>query len=131
MMTDTIADMLTRLRNASLVKKDQTMVPISRLKGDILRILKNHNYIADYEEIDSASGKEYVVSLRYDQDGQPVIRHIKRISTPGRRVYSGSKELKSVLNGLGLAILSTSKGLMTDREARKASLGGEIICEIW
>lgn len=130
-MTSPIADLLTRLRNASAVGKEEVILPASRMKADILRVLKNHNYISNFEEVEEAKKKFIKVTLRYDDTKQPVLRHLELVSKPGLRNYVGKEEIPYVLNGYGLAIISTSKGLMTDREARKAGIGGELICKIW
>lgn len=132
MMTSPIADLLTRLRNASAVNKAEIAVPASRLKQDILRVLKNHNYIADFQESEEAKAKVIKITLRYAEgDRKPALTHLELVSKPGLRRYIGKEEIPTVLNGYGMAIISTSKGLMTDREARQAGLGGELICKIW
>ncbi len=128
-MTDTIADMLTRVRNASLVKKTEVLVPFSKIKLDIAKILVNNGYLAKAELI-KEKHPLILLFLRYNS-GQPAISSIKRISKPGRRCYVKKDEIKQILNGFGLAILSTPKGLLTDQEARKQNVGGEIICEVY
>ncbi|MDD4994982.1 MAG: 30S ribosomal protein S8 [Patescibacteria group bacterium] len=130
MFTDPIADMLTRIRNASRVQKAEVHMPASRLKFAIAKILEHENFIKSVVEIPEAHG-EIVITLRYEDDGQPTIRNIQRVSKPGRRVYAGKYELPRVLNDYGIAIISTSRGLMTNKEARKQKLGGEVICEVY
>ena len=129
-MTDPIADMLTRIRNASAVKKAEVVLPFSKIKYQIAEILKESGWLKDVEKI---KGKfaQIRVELKYDKDGQSTILSIKRISKPGRRVYVDKNNLPVVLNNLGIAIISTSRGLMTNREAKRKSLGGEVICEIY
>lgn len=129
-MTDQIADLLTRIRNALKVHKPLITLPYSRVKRDILGVLKQEGYILDAEMIEEAGFSQLKVSLRYVGAKLPAIRTLKRISKPGSRVYAKSKELPVVLNDLGIAIVSTSHGIMTNREARKRGLGGEVLCEI-
>ena len=129
-MTDPIADMLTRIRNANQAKHEVVEMPASRLKLEILEVLKNEGYIAEYEKIEDGKQGVIKVTLKY-VNKERVIKGIKRISKPGLRVYAKSTELPQVLNGLGVAIISTSKGLMTDKEAREAGLGGEVLAYIW
>jgi len=131
MMTDPIADMLTRIRNALMARHKTVVVPGSKLKLEIARILKEEGYIEDYRVIEEKPQIKIEIVLKYDERKRPVIAGIRRVSKPGRRIYRGYKELPKVLNGLGIAIISTSQGIMTDHEARKRRLGGEIICEIW
>jgi len=133
-MTDPIADMLTRIRNASAVKKKKVYVPFSKIKLEILRILKSEGFILGFEEI-KAGSQDYKfggisVDLKYEGN-KTVISDIKRISKPGRRVYVSNDDMPRVLNGLGIAIISTSQGIMTNVKARKLGLGGEVICEIY
>ncbi len=129
MMTDPIADMLTRIRNASLVKKKEVSIPFSKIKLAIAAILLREGYIAKVEE--SKSKPAFIIlTLKYGE-GFPVIQNLKRVSTPGSRRYVKKSEIKKILNGLGLAILSTPLGLLTDKEARQANVGGELICEIY
>ena len=131
-MTDPIADMLTRIRNACGSKHRRVDVPMSRMKTEIARILKENNFIQDYQTVDVDGGKRMLrLRLRYAAGGQPVIRELKRVSTPGLRRYVGVNEIPRVRNGLGVAILSTSKGLMSDRQARQARTGGELIAVVW
>ncbi|MFZ8831511.1 MAG: 30S ribosomal protein S8 [Thermodesulfobacteriaceae bacterium] len=131
MMTDPIADMLTRIRNALMARHKTVVVPGSKLKLEIVRILKEEGYIEDYRVIEEKPQIKIEIVLKYDEKKRPVIAGIKRVSKPGRRIYRGYKELPKVLNGLGIAIISTSQGIMTDHEARKRRVGGEVICEIW
>lgn len=129
-MTDPIADMLTRIRNANQAKHEVVEMPASRLKLEVLEVLKNEGYIAEYEKIEDGKQGVIKVTLKY-VNKERVIKGIKRISKPGLRVYAKSTELPQVLNGLGVAIISTSNGVMTDREARKNKLGGEVIAFVW
>ena len=129
-MTDPIADMLTRIRNANQAKHEVVEMPAPRLKLEILEVLKNEGYIAEYEKIEDGKQGVIKVTLKY-VNKERVIKGIKRISKPGLRVYAKSTELPQVLNGLGVAIISTSNGVMTDREARKNKLGGEVIAFVW
>jgi small subunit ribosomal protein S8 len=131
-MTDPIADMLTRIRNACGSKHRRVDVPMSRMKTEIARILKENNFIQDYQAVEAENGKQMLrLRLRYAAGGQPVIRELKRVSTPGLRRYVGVNEIPRVRNGLGVAILSTSKGLMSDRQARQARTGGELVAVVW
>ncbi len=131
-MTDPIADMLTRIRNACGSKHRRVDVPMSRMKTEIARILKENNFIQDYQTVETDDGKQMLrLRLRYAAGGQPVIRELKRVSTPGLRRYVGVDEIPRVRNGLGVAILSTSKGLMSDRQARQARTGGELVAVVW
>lgn len=129
-VTDTIADFLTRIRNASAAKHKSVDVPASNLKMAIAEILKDQGYIQDFSK--SEDGKQGVLSLklRYYY-GQPVIREIHRVSKPGRRIYAPAERLPRVRNGLGIAIISTPRGVMTDKEARRENVGGEVLCTIW
>jgi small subunit ribosomal protein S8 len=129
---DTIADMLTRIRNACLVKHQTTNVPATKMTRSIAKVLKDEGFINDYEEAGEGIKKHIVVSLKYKgKNRQPIITAMKRISKPGLRVYSNCKELPRVLGGIGIAIISTSSGIMTDREARRQGIGGEVLCYIW
>lgn len=131
-MTDPIADLLTRIRNAHTAKHDRLDSPASQLKLDICRILKDEGFITDYEPRgDEPSRKEIRIILRYTPEGEPAIQHLQRVSKPGRRVYRGAGELRPVLNGLGVGIVSTSRGVMTDQQARDQRVGGEVLCEVW
>ena len=130
-VTDTIADMLTRIRNASSMGYVEVTVPASNLKEDIARILKEEGFIKDYKVKSEDNKKNLELTLKYGNKKERVITGLKRISKPGLRVYVKSDEVPRVLNGLGIAIISTSKGLMTDKEARKQNLGGEVLAYIW
>ena len=130
-MTDPIADMLTRIRNALRVRRESVDVPASRLKLRIAEILKIEGYITSFQVISEGSKKNLRIFLKYDEKGKPVIEGLKRVSKPSRRVYAGCEEIPKVLNGYGINIISTSKGVITDREARRKRIGGEIICSIW
>jgi small subunit ribosomal protein S8 len=131
-MTDPIADMLTRIRNACGSKHRRVDVPLSRMKTEIARILKENNFIQDYQTVEVGDGKQMLrLRLRYAAGGQPVIRELKRVSTPGLRRYVGVNDIPRVRNGLGVAILSTSKGLMSDRQARQSRTGGELVAVVW
>ena len=130
-MTDPIADMLTRIRNANMVAHETVSIPASKLKIELAKLLKAEGFIADYEVKDAGKFKEIVVTLKYDERKRPVISKLERISKPGLRSYCKAKNLPKVLGGLGVAIVSTSKGLLTDRKARKENIGGEVICYIY
>ena len=129
-LTDPIADMLTRLRNGNTARHTDVKVPFSKIKESIANILKNEGYIAGYEIKEEGNIKDIVVTLKY-VDGETVIKGLKRISKPGRRVYSSVENLPKVLGGLGIAIVSTPKGVITDKECRKHSVGGEVLCYVW
>ena len=129
-MTDPIADMLTRIRNANQAKHLSVTMPASRLKLEILNVLKNEGYISEYEKVEDGKQGVIKVTLKYNNK-ERVIKGLKKISKPGLRVYAKSSELPKVLNGLGVAIISTSNGIMTDREARQKKLGGEVIAFVW
>ena len=129
--TDPIADMLTRIRNANSSKHKTVDVPASKMKLAIANILFKEGYITSFEEISNDVQGTIRISLKYDENGNRVIAGIKRISKPGLRVYASKEDLPKVLNGLGIAIVSTSKGMMTDREARKEGLGGEVLAYVW
>jgi small subunit ribosomal protein S8 len=131
MMTDPIADMLTRIRNAVRVERPVVEMPLSKVKRGLAEVLKREGYIWDWEELDAQPGKQLRLHLKYGPNGEMVIRHIKRVSKPGRRIYSGADRLRPVLNGLGISIISTSRGVISDREARQRNLGGEVLCELW
>ena len=131
MVNDTIADMLTRIRNANSMKYAIVEVPASKMTKGIAEILTNEGYIEKYESIKNGSSEILVLTLKYGSKKERVISGLKRISKPSLRVYVKSDEMPKVLNGLGIAIVSTSKGLMTDKEARKQNLGGEVLAYIW
>ena len=130
-MSDPIADMLTRIRNANTAKHDTVEIPASKTKVHLAEILKNEGFIKDFEVVDDNVQGKIVVTLKYGPNRERVITGLKRISKPGLRRYCKSDNVPKVLGGLGIAIISTSKGIMTDKEARKAGLGGEVICYIW
>lgn len=130
-MTDPIADMLTRIRNSLMASQELVNIPSSKLKINIAKVLKTEGYIRNFRLISDGQRKFIRIFLKYDKDGVPVIEGIKRISKPSRRTYAGSDKIPDVLNGYGIGIISTSRGLMTDREARKRNIGGEIICSVW
>ncbi|MBX6331598.1 MAG: 30S ribosomal protein S8 [Gemmatimonadaceae bacterium] len=131
-MTDPIADMLTRIRNACGSRHRRVDIPASKLKEEIARLLLENNYIKDYKTLETEDGRKIIrVYLRYAAGDQPVIRELRRVSTPGLRKYVGVKDIPRVRNGLGMAILSTSQGLMTDRQARHARTGGELLAVVW
>jgi small subunit ribosomal protein S8 len=131
MMTDPIADMLTRIRNAVRVERPHVEMPTSKVKRGLAEVLKREGYIWDWKEVEAKPAPQLQIELKYGPNGERVIRHLKRVSKPGRRVYSGSTKLKPILNGLGISILSTSRGVISDREARQRNLGGEVLCELW
>ncbi|NLK12272.1 MAG: 30S ribosomal protein S8 [Candidatus Phytoplasma sp.] len=129
-MTDPIADMLTRIRNANKMRHPKVEIPASKLKTDILSVLKKEGFIKDFS-IQNNEKPNIVVTLKYTQDNERVIKGLKRISKPGLRVYAQVDQLPKVLNGLGVALISTSKGILTDREARLSNVGGEVLAYIW
>jgi small subunit ribosomal protein S8 len=134
MMTDPIADMLTRIRNASMARHDRTEMPYSRLKEHVARVLKSEGFVDDVrvsEAGDDKGHKQLTVVLRYGRDKQSALDGVRRVSTPGRRVYVRFDRIPRVLSGMGVSILSTSHGVMTDKDARKQRVGGELICEVW
>lgn len=130
-MTDPVADMLTRLRNANSAHHDQVSLPSSKLKKNIAAILQQEGYIAGYEETDARVGKTLIITLKYGAKRERSISGIKRVSKPGLRVYAKSTELPKVFGGLGVAILSTSSGLLTDRQAEQKGVGGEVLAYVW
>lgn len=130
-MTDPLGDMLTRIRNAQMRKKSKVSTPASKLRANVLDVLKSEGYIRGYALVELDGGKsEFEIELKYF-DGQPVIKEIKRVSKPGRRVYASVDKLPTIFNGLGISILSTSKGVMSDAEARTNNVGGEVLCTIF
>ena len=129
-VTDTIADMLTRIRNANQMRYEEVTVPASNIKKEIARILKEEGFINDYKIVSDDAQGTIVLTLKYNKK-ERVITGLKRISKPGLRVYAKNDEIPKVLNGLGIAIISTSKGIMTDKEARKQNIGGEVLAYIW
>jgi small subunit ribosomal protein S8 len=130
-MTDPIADMLTRIRNGYAAKHQKVDVPASSLKAEIARILRDEGFINNYKLIGEGSRKNIRIYLRYGAKGEQILTKLERVSKPGCRVYSGSKSLPSVLGGLGINIVSTSRGLMTDRQARREKIGGELLCRVY
>lgn len=130
-MTDPVADMLTRIRNACQARHRRVDIPVSKLKTKIARLLRDNHYIQDFQVLDDGRHGVLRVYLKYHDGDQPVIRELKRVSTPGLRRYVGARQIPRVRNGLGMAILSTPKGLMTDRDARTAHVGGELLAVIW
>ena len=130
-MTDPIADMLTRIRNANQVSHTSVSMPSSKLKVQLAKLLKEEGFIADYSVNEEGKFKVLVITLKYDAKNKPVITKLERVSKPGLRSYSKSKNLPKVLGGMGIAVVSTSKGLLTDRKARKENLGGEVLCYVY
>jgi small subunit ribosomal protein S8 len=130
-MTDPIADLLTRIRNAYAVGKENVDIPLSKTKKEIAATLKREGFITDYETIPTPPQGVLRVILKYGPDGERIINHIQRTSKPGCRMYTSLREMKPVLGGMGITIISTSKGIMSDREAKKERLGGEVLCTVW
>ena len=131
MNTDPIADMLTRIRNANMVSHPTVELPSSKLKLELAKLLKSEGFISDYSEKVEGKFKYLTIVLKYDSHNKPVISNLQRVSKPGLRTYMKAKNLPLVFGGLGIAIVSTSKGLLTDRKARKENLGGEVLCYVW
>ena len=133
MLTDPIADMLTRIRNAVNVERQHVEMPTSMVKRGLADVLKREGYIWDWTEteVEGQAGKTLRIELKYGPNGERVIQHVKRLSKPGRRMYRQARELRPVLNGMGITILSTSGGVVSDREARQKSIGGEVLCEVY
>jgi small subunit ribosomal protein S8 len=130
-MTDPVADMLTRIRNACSARHRRVDMPVSKLKTEIARLLKDNHYIQEFQVLDDGRHGLLRLYLKYHDGDQPVIRELKRVSTPGLRRYVGAREIPRVRNGLGMAIVSTPKGLMSDRDARTAHMGGELLAVVW
>ncbi len=130
-MTDPIADMLTRIRNAQRASHELVNIPSSKLKINVAKVLKSEGYIKNFRIISDGQHRFIRIFLKYDKEGVAIIEGIKRVSKPGCRVYAGNDEVPKVLNGYGISILSTSKGLMTGNEAKKIGVGGEILCSVW
>jgi small subunit ribosomal protein S8 len=131
-MSDPVADMITRIRNGLQVRREFVEVGASRVKRSIAEVLSREGYIGDVRNITARTGHPSLrIFLKYDDDGLPAIQRIGRVSKPGRRVYSGVQEIPRVLNGLGISVLTTSQGILSDREARAQGVGGEILCEVW
>ncbi len=130
-MTDTVSDMLTRIRNATTVRHDRTDVPASKMKLEIAKILKQEGFIRTFKLVDEGPQGLIRIYLKYADDGEPVIHGLRRVSRPGRRVYRSATDLPKVRNGLGVAVVSTNRGVVTDEQARGLHVGGEVLCEIW
>jgi small subunit ribosomal protein S8 len=131
MMTDPIADMLTRIRNSVLIKAEKVDIPASRLKVEIAKIMKEEGFIKSYKIIKDKKQGILRVTLKYTQDNRPIVEGLKRISKPGRRVYVGKDEVPSVVGGMGIAVVTTPKGILTDKTCRREGVGGEVLCYIW
>ena len=131
MNTDPIADMLTRIRNANMVTLPEVSMPSSKLKVALAKLLKEEGYIVDYKETVEGVFKTLTITLKYDENNKPVITNLRRVSRPGLRTYHKAKNLEQVFGGMGISVISTSKGLLTDRKARKENLGGEVLCQVW
>lgn len=131
MMTDPIADMLTRIRNSVLIKAEKVDIPASRLKVEIAKIMKEEGFIKSYKIIKDKKQGVLRITLKYTQDNRPIVEGLKRISKPGRRVYVGRDEVPSVVGGMGIAVVTTPKGILTDRVCRREGVGGEVLCYIW
>ncbi len=130
-MSDPLADMLTRIRNAGMVKFESVDMPASNLKINVAKTLQKEGYINDFEVVEGSSQPTLRINLKYDNDNQRVITDLQRVSKPGRRIYVKAGSIPKVMSGLGVAIISTSKGVITDREARSMGIGGELLCEVW
>ena len=131
LITDPIADMLTRLRNAIAAKHKTVEIPASKEKIEIAKILLDEGYIVSYDLVDNGNFKDILITIKYDDEGQSVIQGLKRISKPGLRIYSSKEKLPKVISGLGIAIISTNKGIVTDRVARELNVGGEVLAYVW
>lgn len=133
MLTDPISDMLTRIRNAAMARHDRVQLPASRVKKTIAEVLKSEGYVSDVqlEPVEQSDTNTLTLVLKYGRDRAPAIEGIRRVSKPGRRVYVGADEIPTVRSGLGISIVSTSRGIMSDRQARKLGVGGELLCEVW
>jgi small subunit ribosomal protein S8 len=131
MMTDPVADMLTRVRNANQALHDQVTMPASKLKAELAKLLESEGYIVGWEESGEGKDKTLLVKLKYDKSRRQVISGLRRISKPGRRVYVDRDSIPKVLGGMGVAVISTSQGLLSGQEARRRGVGGEILCEVW
>jgi len=130
-MTDPIADLLARIRNAQIAKHDRLDVPTSKLKVEVVKLLKEEGFVRNFREIDGSPVGTLRIFLRYTAEGVPAISHLQKVSKPGRRVYRKSDEIQPVRNGLGIGIVSTSQGLLTDAQARERRVGGELLCQVW
>jgi small subunit ribosomal protein S8 len=131
MYTDPIADLLTRIRNANQALQPETTMPSSKVKVEITKILTSEGFVDSYRDEAASVGRALTVRLKYGEDRSRILKGIKRISTPGRRVYWGAADITRVKGGIGVSIISTSEGLITDREARKRKIGGEVLCQVW
>jgi small subunit ribosomal protein S8 len=132
MVTDPVADLLTRIRNAHMAKHDKLDVPSSKLKQAIVRILKEEGYVKNFKVVDNKGRHPIIrVYLKYEPSGRPLINGLKRVSRPGRRVYCGKDNIPKVLNGLGISILTTNRGIMANTKAKKLGIGGEVLCNVW
>ena len=131
MYTDPISDMLTRIRNANTALHPETTMPSSKIKEEIARILSEEGFIDSWKSESGSVGQELTVRLRYDSERRRVLKGLERVSKPGRRVYSGATDIERVRGGIGVAIVSTSQGVMTDRDARQRNVGGEVLCKVW
>ncbi|MBM4261313.1 MAG: 30S ribosomal protein S8 [Deltaproteobacteria bacterium] len=132
-MTDPIADMLTRIRNAARARHQKVSVPYSRVKENIAKVMVDEGYLKELKKVKAAAGggDELLIQLRFDRENRPIIAGMKRVSSPGRRVYVGTQDVTPIRKGLGINILSTPRGILVDREAQKAKVGGELLCSIW
>jgi small subunit ribosomal protein S8 len=130
-MTDPISDLLARIRNATMVRHDRTDVPASKMKLEIAKILKQEGFIRTFKMLEEGPQGTIRIYLKYADDGEPAIHGLKRVSRPGRRVFKGVNDIPKVHNGLGVAVISTNRGVLTDEQARSLSVGGEILCEVW
>lgn len=130
-MTDPLADMLTRIRNAGMVKFETVEMPLSKVKTGVVAILKKEGFINDYQVLDTDTQGVLRIEMKYDQNNERIITNLKRVSKPGRRIYVKHDQIPKVMSGLGIAIISTSKGIFTDKEARAMKIGGELLCEVW
>jgi small subunit ribosomal protein S8 len=130
-MTDPISDLLTRIRNAHLAKHDRLDVPTSKLKQELCRLLQDEGFIRNFRLVEAETRNTLRIFLRYSPDGIPAINSLERVSKPGRRIYRRADDIQPVRNGLGVGILSTSQGLLSDRQARERRVGGELLCEVW
>lgn len=131
MMTDPIADMLTRIRNGLMIERPHVDIPHSKIKQGIADVLQREGYIWDYEVLETEPARTIRVNLKYSPTGERVIQKIERVSKPGRRVYSNASDIPEILNGMGICVLTTSKGVLSSREARDQRVGGEIVCQVW
>ncbi|HEX6435625.1 MAG TPA: 30S ribosomal protein S8 [Candidatus Binatia bacterium] len=132
-MTDPIADMLTRIRNASRARHQRVAVPWSRVKENIAKVFVEEGYVKEYKKVKAAegAGEELIIQLKFDRDNRPIILGLKRVSRPSLKVYVGAQQLTPIRKGLGINVLSTSKGILVDREAQRANVGGEVLCSVW